>query len=129
MLKTAAYRALDPCTASPGAPRPSGGRVIRSAAPSSPADEADYEPETFRFLARHCHAGDTSLDIGAHLDLHEVFAAQLVGSRGPDVSVTPSSLTDAHVRNGPTGHLPRAPSRGAPGSWCRPLRDQNGSTQ
>ncbi len=44
--------------------------------------EADYEPITFRFLARNCKEGGTFLDCGGHIGLFAVVGAKLVGENG-----------------------------------------------
>lgn len=93
VVKSAAYRALDLCTAGRGVPRRVGGHAIRFPARWCRYYEAEYEPETFRFLAANCREGSTVLDIGAHIGLFTVVMARLVGAGGRVLSFEPTPST------------------------------------
>lgn len=54
---------------------------------------ADYEKENFELLAASCKEGCRVLDIGAHIGLFAVIAAQVVGNRGKVLAFEPAPAT------------------------------------
>ncbi len=93
LVKDLAYKTLDVVTHGNGIGRRIGGDIIRFPARWSRYYEADYEPETFRFFHENLKAGDTVLDIGAHIGLFAVVTAQLVGPTGKVFSFEPTPFT------------------------------------
>src|SRR6185436_20517401 len=49
-----------------------------------------YEPEVFEFLVRALRAGDTFVDVGAHVGYFSLLAASLVGHGGHVFSFEPN---------------------------------------
>jgi FkbM family methyltransferase len=57
-----------------------------------------YEQENFLFLQRQVKAGDKVLDIGAHIGLFSVIAAQLVGKNGKVYAFEPAAETNSLLK-------------------------------
>ena len=93
IVKSIAYMTLDTVTLGRGVPRTIGGETVRFPARFSRYYEADYEPETFKFLRKHLRLGATVLDIGAHIGLFAVVTARLVGKDGRVFSFEPTPFT------------------------------------
>lgn len=93
ILKEIAYKALDTLTPGSGIEKEIGGEKIRFPARWSRYYETDYEPETFRFFRENLKAGQTVLDIGAHIGLFSVVAARLVGESGKVFAFEPTPFT------------------------------------
>ncbi len=93
MLKEAVYRTLDVLTFRRGIRRRFSGETIRLPPRWSRYFKGDYEPQTFQFLRETLNPGDTFLDIGAHIGLFSVVAAQIVGDSGRVFSFEPTPFT------------------------------------
>ena len=93
LIKTITYRTLDTITFGRGIKRQIGGESIKFPARWSRYYEAEYEPETFKFLQTHLKKGATFLDIGAHIGLFSVVAARIVGESGKVFSFEPTPFT------------------------------------
>lgn len=93
IAKEAAYKTLDIVTFGRGVPREIGGEKFRFPAKFSRYYEANYEPETFRFLRSRLQPGDVAIDVGGHIGLFAVLAARLVGPRGKVFSFEPTPFT------------------------------------
>lgn len=64
------------------------------------------EPETIRFMESLLKEGDTFVDVGAHVGLHALFAAQSVGSTGRVVAIDPQPYNcDRLLRNAEASNL------------------------
>lgn len=59
---------------------------------------SDYEQENFKFLQQQVKKGDTILDIGAHIGLFSVVAAQLAGDKGKVFAFEPSTETNTLLK-------------------------------
>jgi FkbM family methyltransferase len=93
LARSVAYGALGLCTGRRGVPRVIGNEPVRFPPRWFRYYPADYEPTTFSFLRAHCKAGDTALDIGAHIGLFSVVMARLVGPAGRVYSFEPAPAT------------------------------------
>lgn len=98
MLRAGVYGVVEKTTSGRGVKRIIGGETIRFPVRWSRYYEAGYEPGTFAFFRAHCHAGDTVLDIGAHLGLFSVVAARRVGKTGRVFAFEPTPLTRSALR-------------------------------
>jgi len=58
----------------------------------------DYESDNFHFLKDHCKKGDVVIDVGAHIGLFSVCAAQLTGGDGKVYSFEPAPPTNALLK-------------------------------
>ncbi len=56
---------------------------------------SDYESDNFNFLEQQCNANNIVLDIGAHIGLFSIVAAQIVGSGGKVYAFEPTPKTNA----------------------------------
>ncbi len=97
-LKELAYSAVDLLTLGNGINRHIGGESFRFPTRWSRYYEADYEPETFSFFRSHLKAGDTVLDIGAHIGIFAVLAARIVGEAGKVFAFEPTPFTREVLR-------------------------------
>jgi FkbM family methyltransferase len=93
LIKETAYKVLDAATRGKGVARNIGGETVRFPARWSRYYEADYEPETISFFREHLRPGDTVLDIGGHIGLFAIVAAQLVGDAGKVFTFEPTPFT------------------------------------
>jgi FkbM family methyltransferase len=91
--KTIVYGVADVLTLGRGIPRRIDAETIRFPPRFCRYYEADYEPETFRFLRRACRPGETILDIGAHIGLFAVVIGRLVGPTGRVFAFEPTPGT------------------------------------
>lgn len=58
-----------------------------------------WEPESWRAIAEHLHAGDTFVDIGAHIGYYSLKAAPVVGPGGRVIAVEPNPATVRRLRD------------------------------
>jgi FkbM family methyltransferase len=93
LIKETAYKVLEAATRGKGVARNIGGETVRFPARWSRYYEADYEPETISFFHEHLKPGDTVLDIGGHIGLFAIVAAQLVGDAGKVFTFEPTPFT------------------------------------
>jgi len=92
-IKSIAYRAIDIATFGKGIKRNFSGEPVKFPARWSRYFPSDYEPETVAFLRDHLHEGKTFLDIGAHIGLFAVIAANRVGRTGKVICFEPTPFT------------------------------------
>jgi FkbM family methyltransferase len=58
-----------------------------------------WEPESWRAIAEHLHAGSTFVDIGAHIGYYSLKAAPVVGLGGRVIAVEPNPDTVRRLRD------------------------------
>ena len=87
------HKTLDAVTGGRGINREIDGRPIKFPARWSRYYANVYDPATFDFLSKHIRAGDTVLDIGAHIGLFSVAMAKAVGNKGRVFSFEPTPFT------------------------------------
>jgi FkbM family methyltransferase len=93
LSKSLVYGAVEVLTAGRGVPRVINGEPVRFPARWSRFYPSSYEPDRHRFLRSHCRAGQTVLDIGAHIGLYSTIFATLVGSTGKVFAFEPTPAT------------------------------------
>lgn len=94
-LRSTAYAALDAAFLGRGVPRRVNGEWLRFPAAWSRYYPATYEEAKHRFLLRHCRAGTTVIDGGAHIGLFTVAMARAVGPEGSVLAFEPTPSTRA----------------------------------
>src|SRR4051812_47172583 len=57
-----------------------------------------YEPAVARVMRAVLEPGDTAIDVGAHVGLHSLYAAALVGRTGSVVAVEPNHAVAERLR-------------------------------
>lgn len=92
-MKNFIYSLVEVITLGRGINRNISGEMIRFPAKWSRYYEHNYEPETFAFFRENLKAGDTVLDIGAHIGIFAVTTANLVGESGKVFSFEPTPRT------------------------------------
>ena len=95
LMETMAYGVLDVATIGRGVARKIGGEKIRFPVRWSRHYPPDYKPDVFAAIRAHCEAGQTALDIGAHLGLFTVAMARRVGPTGAVFSFEPADRARA----------------------------------
>jgi FkbM family methyltransferase len=81
-----------------GVPRTINGEIIRLPARWSRYYPAVYEPAKTQFLREHVQAGDTVIDLGAHIGVYTAHLARCVGPRGSVFAFEPAPRTCAVLR-------------------------------
>ena len=94
LIKEIVYRILDVFTGRKGLRKTINGFSVKLPTRYINYFPADYEHENFDFLKQHVSAGDHVLDIGAHIGLFSVIAAQLAGNKGKVYAFEPASGTN-----------------------------------
>lgn len=97
-MKETAYKILDALTGGRGIKVGISGFSLRLPTRYHRYFPPHYEKENFDFLQKHCSAGSTVVDIGAHIGLFSVRAAQLAGSNGKVYAFEPTPATQALLR-------------------------------
>jgi len=92
-MKTVLYKVFDAVTLGKGVKRHISGFDVRLPVRFHSYFPAAYEKENFDFLVSYCKPGATVLDIGAHIGLFAVRAAQLAGSTGKVYAFEPTPQT------------------------------------
>ncbi len=93
ILKNSVYSVIDLVTLYKGVPRTINNFTMRFPAKWSRYFAGEYEKENAVFLSRHCQSGMTVIDVGAHLGLFSLIAAQLVGEKGKVYAFEPTPGT------------------------------------
>ena len=67
--------------------------------PRTILETGSWERDSWRALANHLHAGDTFVDIGAHIGYYSLEAAPLVGPGGRVIAIEPNPETVRRLRD------------------------------
>jgi len=94
-MKELVYKILDVLTAGKGLGKSVNGFRVKLPTRYINYFPSDYEQENFDFLREQVKAGDIVLDIGAHIGLFAVAAAQLTSSNGKVYAFEPAAETQA----------------------------------
>lgn len=97
-IKETAYKLLDVITGGHGIRVKISGFSLRLPTRYHRYFPPQYEAENFDFLQKHCPAGSTVIDIGAHMGLFSVRAAQLAGNNGKVYAFEPAPATQALLK-------------------------------
>jgi FkbM family methyltransferase len=97
-LKETAYKVLDVLTGGQGIGVKISGFRLRLPTRYHRYFPPRYEEENFAFLREHCSAGSTVIDIGAHIGLFSVCAAQLAGKTGKVYAFEPAPATQTLLK-------------------------------
>jgi FkbM family methyltransferase len=97
-MKEIIYKILDVLTGKKGLRKTINGFSVKLPARYINYFPSDYENENFDFLKKHIKKGDNILDIGAHIGLFSVIAAQLTGSEGKVFAFEPSTETNTLLK-------------------------------
>ncbi|CAN5762010.1 hypothetical protein BH11BAC4_BH11BAC4_07020 [soil metagenome] len=92
-MKEVVYKILDLFTGSKGLKKTINGFTIKLPTRYVNYFPANYEADNFSFLRKHTGLGDHVLDIGAHIGLFAVAAAQIAGSEGKVYAFEPADET------------------------------------
>jgi len=92
-MKELVYKILDALTGHKGLRKTINGFSIKLPTRYINYFPAEYEKENFEFLVQQVKKGEAVLDIGAHIGLFSVIAAQLSGSTGKVYAFEPASET------------------------------------
>jgi FkbM family methyltransferase len=95
LMETMAYGVLDVATIGRGVARTIGGEKVRFPARWSRCYPADYKPDVLAAVRAHCHAGQTVLDVGAHLGFFTIAMARRVAPTGAVFSFEPADRARA----------------------------------
>ena len=98
-MKEVVYKLLDTFTGGKGLRKTINGFPVRLPARYVNYFPSDYEQDNFTFLKKQEKAGDTVLDIGAHIGLFSTAAAQLAGNNGKVYAFEPASETNALLKH------------------------------
>ncbi|HEY0066721.1 MAG TPA: FkbM family methyltransferase [Flavisolibacter sp.] len=97
-IKETAYKVLDVLTGGQGIGVKISGFSLRLPTRYHRYFPPQYEEENFAFLQKHCSAGSTVIDIGAHIGLFSVRAGQLAGKTGKVYAFEPTPATQALLK-------------------------------
>lgn len=67
--------------------------------PRSILETGAWEPDSWRAISEHLRAGDTFVDVGAHIGYFSLKAARVVGNSGRVIAVEPNPHTLAELRD------------------------------
>jgi len=98
IFKETAYRLWDIATLGKGTEKTISGFTLRLPVRYARYFPENYERDNFEFLKTSCKQGDTIIDVGAHIGLFAVRAAQLTGSKGKVYAFEPAPKTNALLR-------------------------------
>jgi FkbM family methyltransferase len=94
-LKETVYKLWNIATLGKGTEKHISGFSLRLPVRYSKYFPQDYERDNFKFLEEHCVKGSVVVDIGAHIGLFAVRAAQLTGEIGKVYAFEPTPKTNA----------------------------------
>ncbi len=94
-MKEVIYKILDVFTGKKGLTKSINGYSVKLPTRYINYFPSDYEQENFEFLKQHIKKGDCVFDIGAHIGLFSVIAAQITGNTGKVFAFEPSTETNA----------------------------------
>ncbi len=97
-MKEVIYKILDVLTGKKGLSKTINGYSVKLPTRYINYFPSDYEHENFEFLKQHINKGDYILDIGAHIGLFSVIAAQITGQKGKVFAFEPSTETNNLLR-------------------------------
>jgi len=97
-MKELIYRLVDTVTGGKGLKKTINGFPVKLPTRYVNYFPTDYETDNFNFLKRYVKPGDQVLDIGAHIGLFAVSAAQLAGKNGKIYAFEPASETQQLLR-------------------------------
>ena len=97
-MKELIYRLVDTVTGGKGLKKTINGFPVKLPTRYVNYFPTDYETDNFNFLKRYVKPGDQVLDIGAHIGLFAVSAAQLAGKKGRIYAFEPASETQQLLR-------------------------------
>ena len=92
-MKELIYKVIDLITLGKGLNKKFRGYAIKLPTRFINYFPSDYESENFLFLEKQIAADDVVLDIGAHIGLFSVIAAQIVGDKGKVFAFEPAPST------------------------------------
>ena len=98
LLRQARYRSLDLLTGGQGLPVAINGQTVRLTPDCWRSFPHEYEPEVQEAFERWAQPGACVLDVGAHVGVHSVALARLVGPAGCVVAFEPAPRTAALLR-------------------------------
>jgi FkbM family methyltransferase len=98
LVKEAGYSAFDVMTFGKGIERRISGFCLRLPTRYYKYFPSNYEEENFSFLKSNCSEGHVVIDVGAHIGLFSVCAAQLTGANGKVYAFEPAPKTNALLK-------------------------------
>lgn len=98
-MKELLYKIVDTVTGGKGLKKTINGFSVKLPTRYVNYFPADYETDNFTFLRQYVKPGDQVLDIGAHIGLFAVSAAQLAGKSGKVYAFEPANETQQLLRH------------------------------
>jgi len=92
-MKELIYKLLDIASLGRGLKRKINGHSLRLPTRYFKYFPQDYEADNFAFLTNNCKPGAVIIDIGAHIGLFSVIAAQVTGNKGKVYAFEPAPTT------------------------------------
>ena len=92
-MKELIYKLLDIASMGKGLRRKINGRTLRLPTRYFKYFPENYESENFAFLTESCAPGSVIIDIGAHIGVFSVYAAQVTGKAGKVYAFEPAPAT------------------------------------
>lgn len=94
-MKEIIYKLLDIASIGKGLKRTVNGHTLRLPTRYFKYFPKTYEAENFEFLSENCKPGSVIIDIGAHIGLFSIIAAQVTGKKGKVYAFEPAPGTYA----------------------------------